>query len=182
MRRKRQQPKPVASKASQVRVNHQITSPEVRVISDEGGQLGVMSLSTALRMAEEQELDLVEVSPNANPPVVKLVDFAKFRYQMQKAEALQKRNAKKVEVKTIRISARISEHDLTTKAKQADEFFADGNMVKVELRMRGREQAFLDVAEKQIQNFQAQLKSQVKEEVPLKKVGNTLAVTLAPTK
>ncbi len=182
MRRKRQQPKPVLTRANQTRVNHQIQSPEVRVISDSGEQLGVMSLSAALRLAEEQELDLVEVSPNANPPVAKLVDFAKFRYQMQKAEALQKKNAKKVEVKTTRLSARISDHDLVTKAKQADAFLDDGNLVKIELRMRGREQAFADLAEQQVQKFRQLLTVPVREEVPLKKMGNILSVTYAPAK
>lgn len=172
----------MVTKASTTRVNHQIKSPELRIISEEGEQLGVMSLSEALQAAHEQELDLVEVSPHANPPVAKIIDFAKYRYQLQKAEALQRKNAKKVEVKTIRLSVRIGDHDLITKAKRADEFLEDGNLIKVELRMRGREQAFLDVAEEQIVKFKSKLTTEVREEVPLKKMGNTLAVTYAPTK
>lgn len=182
MRRKRQQAKPVATKAGSTRVNHQISASEVRIIGEDGEQLGVMSLSAALQMAHENELDLVEVSPNANPPVAKLIDFAKYRYQLQKTEALQRKNAKKIEVKTIRLSARISDHDILTKATQADKFLADDNLVKVELRMRGREQAFADLSEQQIKKFKAKLTVPVREEVPLRRMGNALSVTYAPSK
>lgn len=163
-----------------VKINHQIQAKEVRVVTEDGEQLGIMSLSSALQAAGEHGLDVVEVSPNAQPPVVKIIDFAKFRYQQKKLEQQQRKNAKKVEVKTVRLSVRISEHDIETKSKQADGFLTDGNLVRVELRMRGREQAFLDLAERQVKNFQSKLVSPHRIEVPLKKMGNTFTMTLAP--
>lgn len=164
------------------RINHQITAATVRVVAEDGEQVGVMSLGEALKLAGEHGLDVVEVSPQAQPPVVKIIDFAKFRYQQKKAEQLQKKKAKKVEVKTIRLSVRISEHDITTKAKQADGFLEEGDLVRVELRMRGREQAFLDLAERQVKNFQGKLTFPHRVEVPIKKMGNTFTMTVAPNK
>jgi translation initiation factor IF-3 len=163
-------------------VNQQITAPEVRIITDTGEQLGVFKISEALSLAEEHGLDLVEIVPHAKPPVAKLIAYDKFRYQQKKLEQQQKKNAKKVDVKTIRLSAKIADHDITTKARQADGFLQDGDLVKVELRMRGREQAFLEVAEQQIKSFQSKLTSPFRVEVPAKRMGNTLTLTLAPSK
>lgn len=151
-------------------------------MNEDGEQIGVFSLSEALKLAAEHGLDLVEVSPNANPPVAKVIDFAKYRYQQKKAEQQQKKKAKKVEVKTIRLSVRISDHDIATKAKQADEFLSDGDLVRIELRMRGREQAFLDLAEKQVKNFHSKLTAPNRVEVPIKRMGNAMTMTLAPAK
>lgn len=164
------------------RINHQIQAAEVRLVTEDGEQLGVMALSAALKLADEHGLDLVEVSPNAKPPVAKLIDFAKFRYQQKKAEQQQKKKAKKVEIKTIRLSVRISEHDLLTKAKQADGFLEEGNLVRVELRMRGREQAFANLAESQVKNFETRLVQPHRTEVPLKRMGHSLSATYAPNK
>lgn len=164
------------------RINHQIRAPEIRVISDAGEMVGIMSVSDALRLAEEQGLDLVEISPQAKPPVCKLIAYDKFKYQQKKLEQAQKKKAKKVEVKTIRLSARIGEHDVATKAKQADGFLEDGDLIKVELRMRGREQAFGQLAEEQIKKFQAMLTKPYRVEVPQKRMGNTISLTLAPSK
>lgn len=164
------------------RINRQITAPEIRLLNDIGEQLGVMPIAQALALADEHGLDLVEVSPQAQPPVVKLISFDKFKYQQKKAEQLQKKRVKKVEVKTIRLSAKIAAHDIATKAKRADEFLQDGDWVKLELRMRGREQAFLDVAHKQLESFKAAITLPYRIEVPAKKAGNTISTTLAPTK
>lgn len=166
----------------QTRINHQINAPEVRLINDEGEQLGVFSLQEALKLADEHGLDLVEISPQAKPPVVKLISFDKYKYQLKKQEQQQKKKVKKVEVKTIRLSAKIATHDVQTKARQADGFLADGDWVKVELRMRGREQAFLDVAQNQIQLFRDSLTVPYRVEIEPKKMGNTLSMTIAPTK
>lgn len=164
------------------RLNHQIKAPEIRLISDSGEQLGVMKLSAALALAQEHGLDLIEVSPLAAPPVAKLMDVAKFRYQQKKAEQLQKKKAKKVEVKTVRLSARIGRHDMATKAKQADGFLAEGDLIRVELRMRGREQAFADLGFRQIQEFQKLLTQNYRVEIPAKRMGPTITLTLAPAK
>jgi translation initiation factor IF-3 len=164
------------------RVNHQIKAPTVRVISEEGKQIGVMKLSEALTLANEHGLDLVEVSPLANPPVCKLIDIAKFRYQQKKMEQQQKKNAKKVELKTIWISMRISEHDMQIKAKKVSEFLTEGNVVKVELRMRGREQAFGDLGRQNLLKFTALVLAPHRIEVPIKRMGGTWSLTVAPTK
>lgn len=163
------------------RANLQIKVPEVRVIGEEGEQLGVMPTADALKLAYEQELDLVEVAPNANPPVVKIVDIAKFRYQQQKAESQNRKNAKKTEVKTLRLSVRISENDLNVRAKQAEKFLAEGNLVRVELRMRGREQAFVQIAEQQIAKFPTLIQIPFKTEIPVKRMGSVLMTVLAPS-
>lgn len=164
------------------KVNHQITAREVRVINEEGEQIGVMPLSQALALAHENGLDLVEVSPLALPPVAKLIDVAKFRYQQKKMEQQQKKKAKKTEVKTIWISMRISEHDMQVKAKKVIEFLTDGDLVKIELRMRGREQAFGDLAQKQLQTFLTFITTPYRTEVPVKRMGGTVSTTVAPTK
>lgn len=162
------------------RINHQITAPEIRLLNDEGEQLGVMPIKEALQLADEHGLDLVEISPQAKPPVVKLISFDKYKYQLKKLEQQQKKKVKKVEVKTVRLSVKIATHDITTKARKADEFLNDGDWVKIELRMRGREQAFLEVAEKQIQAFRDALTAPYRVEVEPKKMGNTLSMTVAP--
>lgn len=162
------------------KINHQIQAPTVRVINEEGEQIGILKLSEALALAQENELDLVEISPNANPPVTKLINFDKFRYQQKKLEQQQKKKVKKVEVKTIRLSVRISEHDMKIKAKQSDGFLEEGNLVKVELRMRGREQAFGEIAEKQVRTFQTLITFPHRIEVPIRRMGGTFSLTLAP--
>lgn len=164
------------------RFNHQITAAEVRLLNDEGQQLGIFKIAEALSLAQEHGLDLVEISPNAKPPVVKLIGYDKFRYQQKKLEQQQRKNAKRVEVKTIRLSAKIADHDIATKARQADGFLQDGDLIKVELRMRGREQAFLDIAAGHMKQFQSKLTAPYRVEAPPKKMGNTLTMTLAPSK
>ncbi|MBI5530210.1 MAG: translation initiation factor IF-3 [Candidatus Doudnabacteria bacterium] len=164
------------------RINHQIKSPTLRVVNEEGQQVGVMKTSEALALALEHGLDLVEVSPLANPPVAKLIDFAKFKYQQKKIEQLQKKKAKKTEVKTIWLSVRISEHDMQIKANKVSEFLTDGDLVRIELRMRGREQAHGDLGHKQLQNFLTYITSPYRIEVPIKRMGGTWSLTIAPTK
>ncbi len=166
----------------QNRINHQISSPEVRLINDEGEQLGLFQLSEALKLADEHGLDLVEISPNARPPVVKLISYDKYKYQLKKLEQAQKKKAKKVEVKMIRLSVKIASGDLNTKARKADEFITDGDLVKVDLRMKGREQAFVDVAEQQLKAFLAALTVEYRMESEPRRMGNMLSMTLAPTK
>ncbi len=164
------------------RVNKQITASEIRLLNDIGEQLGIFPISKALDLAAEHGLDLVEVSPNANPPVVKLISYDKFNYQQKKMEQQQKKKVKKVEVKTIRLSAKIATHDIETKAKRADEFLQDGDWVKLDLRMRGREQAFISLAEQQLKTFQEAISVPFRVEVPAKRAGNALSMTIAPTK
>lgn len=164
------------------RINRQITAQEIRLLNDAGEQLGLFPVAEALKLAEEHGLDLVEISPNAQPPVVKLISYDKFKYQQKKLEQQQKKKVKKVEVKTIRLSAKIATHDLQTKAKRADEFLTDGDWVKLELRMRGREQAFVDVAFGQLESFKQSLTAPYRVEVQPKRAGHTISLTLAPAK
>ncbi len=164
------------------RINHQIKAANLRLISESGEQIGIMTTSQALQLALEHGMDLVEVSPNAQPPVAKLIDIAKFRYQQKKMEQQQKKKAKKIEVKTIWISVRISEHDMLIKAKKIMEFLAEGDLVKIELRMRGREQAYGELGQKQLQTFLSKISSPYRVEVPTKRMGGTFSVTVARSK
>ena len=167
---------------NRTRFNHQITAKELRIINETGEQIGVMKTSEALSLANEHGLDLIEVSPNAQPPVAKLMDLAKFKYQQKKLLQQQKKNLKKTEVKTLRISVRISDHDMQTKIKKASEFLSDGHLVRTELRMRGREQAFKDLGEQQLKKFIGLIEVPHRIEVPVKRMGPTFSVILAPTK
>jgi translation initiation factor IF-3 len=164
------------------RLNHQIKAPTLRVINEEGEQIGVMKTSEALALAGQHGLDLVEVSPVANPPVAKLIDYAKYKYQQKKLEQQQKKNAKKTEVKTIWISMRISEHDMEIKANKITEFLTDGDLARIELRMRGREQAFGDLGRQNLVKFLTYIKTPFRTEVPIKRMGGTFSVTVAPSK
>ena len=165
-----------------VKFNHQIKAPTLRVISEDGQQIGIMKTSEALALAAQHGLDLVEVSPVANPPVAKLIDFAKYKYQQKKLEQQQKKNAKKTEVKTIWISMRISEHDMDIKAGKVTEFLTDGDLVRIELRMRGREQAFGDLGRQNLVKFLSYIKVPYRTEVPIKRMGGTWSLSIAPTK
>jgi translation initiation factor IF-3 len=165
-----------------VRLNHQIKAPELRIISEDGQQIGIMKTSEALALAQQHGLDLVEVSPVAKPPVAKLIDFAKYKYQQKKMEQLQKKKAKKTEVRTIWVSMRISEHDMEIKANKIMEFLADGDLVKIELRMRGREQAYGDIGRQNLEKFLNFIKSPFRLEIPIKRMGGTFSVTVAPAK
>jgi len=135
------------------RYNQRIRVPEVRVIDDEGVARGVMSTKDALALAEERGLDLVEVSPKAEPPVCKLLDYGAFKYQKEKEMKQQKVHAKKVEVKGIRLSVKIGSGDLEIRKKQALKFLEEGQKLKIEIILRGREKAHGDIAVQKIQEF-----------------------------
>lgn len=126
-------------------INEQILDKEVRLLSQSGEQLGIVSLDKALSLAEEQDLDLVKISPTANPPVCKIMDYGKYKFEQQKKEKESKfkQKQKEVELKTLRIGLNISDHDLTYRAKQANEFIKDGNKVKANMMLRGRQQAYV---------------------------------------
>ncbi len=164
------------------RANHQIKAPILRVISEDGKQVGILKLTEALALAEEYGLDLIEVSPVANPPVAKLIDLAKFRYQQKKMEQMQKKKAKKTEVKTIWISMRISEHDMQIKAKKISDFLQDGDLVRIELRMRGREQAYGELGRQNLVKFLTFISEPHRIEVPIRRMGGTYSLTVAPSK
>ena len=122
-----------------MRINSEIRARDVRVISPEGEQLGVMSVRDALQVAAEKELDLVEVAPNARPPVCRIMDYGKYRYEQTKRQKEAKKKQKVVTVKEVRMTPKIEEHDFQVKTKNAERFLKDGNKVKVSVRFRGRE-------------------------------------------
>mgnify|MGYP001016212618 FL=1 len=122
-----------------MRINSEIRARDVRVISPEGEQLGVMSTRDAMQVATERELDLVEVAPNARPPVCRIMDYGKYRYEQTKQKKEAKKRQKVVTVKEVRMTPKIDDHDFQVKAKNAERFLADGNKVKVSVRFRGRE-------------------------------------------
>ena len=128
-----------------MRVNEQIRVREVRLIDDEGEQRGIIPTIEALRMAKERELDLVEVSPNANPPVCKILDFGKYRFEQEKKLRDSKKNQKVLKLKEIRMQPKIGSGDLDTKAKHVQEFLDEGDKVKVTIRFRGRELAHTEL-------------------------------------
>jgi translation initiation factor IF-3 len=162
------------------RINHFIKAPEVRVVDSDGTMLGVMKLSDALALANEKQVDLVEISPNANPPVTKLLDYDKYRYQQEKTAQEAKKKIKKVSVKMIRLSVRIGEHDLHFKSKQANEFISEGNKVKLDVVMRGREQAHPELAFELIKKFQSLVTVEHNIEARPNKMGNTVSMMFAP--
>jgi len=123
----------------QYKINNQITAPELRVVDDVEGNLGIMPREAALKLAAEKQLDLIEISPTAKPPVAKIISFDKFRYQKEKELKKQQVGTKAGELKQVRISARAAKNDLETKAKKIEEFLADGNKVEIMLWLRGRE-------------------------------------------
>ncbi|MFA7278051.1 MAG: translation initiation factor IF-3 [Candidatus Gracilibacteria bacterium] len=166
--------------SKQPRLNDQIRSASVRLIDEAGEPLGVVLIERAKEMAREQEVDLVEVAPGANPPVCKLMDFGKYMYRQQKMERKHKAQQKQTEVKGIRMSLRIGTNDLEVKAKQARKFLADRNLVKVVLMFRGREAAHLDLGRAKLDQLYDMIKDVAKIEDPAKRQGNQLIMMLAP--
>ena len=124
--------------STQVRINHQIRASELRVIGDNGENYGVLSLSDALKKAEEIGLDLIEISPLATPPVAKIMDYGKFQYDANKKQKLAKTRAHTVETKNIQVKVGTGEHDLDLKAKKASEWLREGHRVKIDLFLPGR--------------------------------------------
>ncbi len=124
--------------ATKVKVNHQIRASEVRVIGEEGENLGVLSLGEALKKAEEAGRDLIEISPNATPPVAKIMDYGKFQYDENKKLKQSKAKTKTSEVKSVQIKIGTGEHDLSLKAKKMSEWIKEGNRIKIDLYLRGR--------------------------------------------
>jgi len=121
------------------RINYQITSPELRLLDDQGKQIGIVTKIEALQKAREMSLDVVEIAGNAKPPVAKLIDFKKFKYQESKKERDSRKKAKNVGVKEIRLRPFIGEHDFKTRLEQAKDFLKDGNQVKINNMFKGRE-------------------------------------------
>ena len=134
-------------------INEQIRDREVRVIGEEGQQLGVMPPKEAMKLAKEANVDLVKIAPSANPPVCKLVNYGKYRYELARKEKEAKKKQKTVEIKEIRLSLKIDTHDFDTKVNQAKKFLEHGDRVKVAIRFRGREMAHPELGNATIKRF-----------------------------
>jgi len=158
------------------RVNYQIRIPEVFVISDNGEKLGVMDTKIAIAKAQEKGLDLVEVSPIAEPPVCKFTDFGQFQYSKSKKQKEQKK--KKIEIKGIRLSLKIGKHDLDFKRKQAEKFLKQGDKVRIELNLKGREKAHRDLATEVINKFVEEIENETIAEQELKIQGGKLSTII----
>ena len=163
-----------------LRVNEGIRAREVRVVDSNGVQLGIMSLRDALNLAAERGLDLVEVAPNARPPVCRVMDYGKHRYEQSKRDKAAKKKQKIVNVKEIRMSPKIDEHDFEVKRKAADRFLKAGDKVKVAVRFRGREIVHADLAKTKLENLAAQLQDVAIVERPPKLEGRQMIAVLAP--
>ena len=161
-------------------INEEIRDKEVRVIDTDGTMLGVMPTEKALELATEKKLDLVNISPNAKPPVCKILDYGKYRYELQKKEKEARKKQKTTQVKEIRLSTFIEEHDMQVKANTASKFLKDGDKVKVSLRFRGRERDYKDKGMAVMQSF-AEIVSEVGvvEKKPVFE-GRSLTMVLGP--
>ncbi|MBE5922091.1 MAG: translation initiation factor IF-3 [Lachnospiraceae bacterium] len=160
-------------------INEQIRDREVRLIGENGEQLGIMPAKEALRLAREAELDLVKVAPTAKPPVCKIIDYGKFRYEMARKEKEAKKKQKVIEVKEVRLSPNIEENDLKTKANNARKFLEKGDKVKVTLRFRGREMAHVASSKHVLDDFAKMLEDVCVIEKPAKLEGRSMGMTLA---
>ena len=161
-------------------LNEEIRDKELRVIGADGAQLGIMSSAQANQLAEEQGMDLVKISPNAVPPVCKIMDYSKFCFDQKKREKEAKKNQRVVEIKEIRMSPSIDTNDFNTKAKNAQKFLKDGNRVKVSVRFRGREMAHTNLGEKLLMDFAEACTEVASVEKNPKLEGRFMAMFLSP--
>lgn len=161
-------------------INEEIRDREVRVVNQQGEQLGIMPTAQALKLAEEQQLDLVNIAPTARPPVCKLMDYGKYRFEMAKREKEQRKNQKTIEVKETRLSATIDLHDMEVKAKATRKFLQDGNKVKVSIRFRGRQITHGDIGLDVMDQFFNMVADCAVKERPPKQEGRNMFMVLAP--
>ena len=159
-------------------INGQIRDKEVRVIGEDGEQLGIMSSREAMKLAQEAELDLVKIAPKAQPPVCKIIDYGKYRYELARKEKEAKKKQKTVEVKEVRLSPNIETNDLNTKVNNAKKFISKGNKVKVTLRFRGREMAHMQQSKHILDDFAKLLEDVAVVEKPAKLEGRSKSMVL----
>ena len=163
-------------------INEQIRDREIRLIGENGEQLGIMSARDALKMAREAELDLVKIAPTAKPPVCKIIDYGKYRYELGRKEKEAKKKQKIIEIKEVRMSPNIDVNDLNTKTNNARKFLSKGNKVKITLRFRGREMAHMQASRHILEEFAQSLEDVAVIDKPIKQEGRTLTMFLAAKK
>mgnify|MGYP002710669447 FL=1 len=159
-------------------INEQIRDREVRLIGEDGQQLGIMSSREAMKIAKEAELDLVKIAPQAKPPVCKIIDYGKYRYELARKEKEAKKKQKTIEVKEVRLSPNIDVNDLNTKVASARKFIEKGNKVKVTLRFRGREMAHVQSSKHILDDFAKALQDIATVDKPAKMEGRSMAMFL----
>lgn len=160
-------------------INEQIRDKEIRLIGEYGEQLGVMSPKDALKLAKEANLDLVKIAPTAKPPVCKIIDYGKYKYELARKEKEAKKKQKTTEVKEVRLSPNIDDNDLNTKANMARKFITNGDKVKVTLRFRGREMAHTASSKKILDTFYARLEDIAIVDKPAKFEGRSMIMFLS---
>ncbi|MBC8183351.1 translation initiation factor IF-3 [candidate division KSB1 bacterium] len=161
-----------------MRINDQITSPNVRVINFDGKQIGVISINEALERARDAGLDLVEIVPNSNPPVCKIIDYGKYKYELSKKDKIIKKRQHVIHVKEIRLSPKIEEHDFNFKTKHARKFIEQGNKVKLNILFRGRQITHLEFGKVLIEKFVKELEDIAKLESPPNVEGRNMVAIL----
>ena len=169
--------------SNRININHYIKAPELRIIDENGQNIGILSNREAQKMAEEAGLDLIEISPNANPPIAKIMDYGKFQYDANKKQKASRANAKAVEVKSIQIKIGTGENDLSMKAKKASEWLDEGHQVKAELFVSGRSK-FLpeEFLNSRLQKFLNLISVDYKVAVPLKRGPKGPVITIEKKK
>ncbi len=167
---------------SELMINEQIRDKEVRLIGENGDQLGIMSAREALKLAQEADLDLVKIAPTAKPPVCKIIDYGKYKYELVRKEKEAKKKQKTVEVKEIRLSPNIETNDLNTKINATRKFIAKGNKVKITLRFRGREMAHMQSSKHILDEFAEALSDVAVVEKAPKLEGRSISLVLAEKK
>ena len=161
-------------------INEEIRDREVRVIDQNGEQLGIMLTRAALELADEKQLDLVKIAPTAKPPVCKIMDYGKYRFEQSKREREIRKNQKVIDIKEVRLSATIEDHDIEVKFKAAAKFLKDGDKVKVSIRFRGRQISHSEIGLEVMKDFAERLKDiAVVERRPLTE-GRNMTMVLAP--
>ena len=163
---------------SEVMINEQIRDREIRLIGEDGEQLGIMSARDAMKLAREANLDLVKIAPTAKPPVCKIIDYGKYRYEQARREKEARKKQKTIEVKEIRLSPNIDTNDLNTKVNQARKFVSGGNKVKVAVRFRGRELAHTAVGKTILEDFAQKLSDIAVIDKPAKLEGKSMVMFL----
>ena len=169
---------PISNK--ELQINEQIRDKELRVIDSDGTQLGIMPLRKAMEIAEQKNLDLVKIAPQANPPVCKIIDYGKYRFEQAKREKEARKNQRVVEIKEVRLSLNIDTHDFETKRNHALRFISEGNKVKASIRFRGREMGHPELGLDIMKRFADAMSEVANVEKPAKLEGRTMLMFLAP--
>ena len=164
---------------SVIMINEQIRDREVRLIGENGELIGIMSAKEAYKLAQEAELDLVKIAPTAKPPVCKIIDYGKYKYELARKEKEAKKKQKVIEIKEVRLSPNIEDNDLNTKVSAAKKFLEKGNKVKVTLRFRGREMAHMASSKHILDDFAKMLEEVAVVEKPAKVEGRSMTLVLA---